>query len=439
MNVLLIGMKKADNQFTRGLETYPGLNYTHIDSEWKGADFPPCDVAILATCQMGQSQLKAAKTHFKEVGTPYIIAGQSFSRIKDDLDEILKRKGFLDEKGQPKPTLPKGDTIIRRNTTVMGAAFKAAATPPPPPTLTIKPQFGAPTRTLKYIPPSEEAWAEVKNFCFKAEPVLGSLLGTFKYAGLSKDGKEIIIATKDENRHIVEKLDKDKASQKAVLEVVQAVMGKQVEFIQPQVIEKKIIAGVELGEMFEEWTDEGCTVDQAMKLLVDLNYHKPSGKPWTSGDLFQARSVYRRKQKEERDRLDREEFDAKQKTMKPTPAPAPVEAPPADEPAATIPVVTRPEDFVATPPPLKEELIAQIIAIKDMDPVTKIQLIEEVNAGVRTVAHQVIPERKGELLQLTGQSIFHAGDKALLVMDRQLAKDIVQCFDAIRGFAEGKD
>lgn len=446
MNVLLVGMKKADNQFTRGLEQYAGLSYVHCDSTHRG-ELPPCDVAILATCQMGQSQLNYAKQHFKDKGTPYIIAGQSFSRIKEQFDQILSNKGFL--VNQPKPVVqlpsqsPVHDDKIRRSTTAMGHAFKTATAPS---IETVHKKRFAPTPLPKFRADPSDNFKSFKELLFKKEPAIGGMLGTFQFRGFEDNGQTLVIVTKDENKHICDNITRDELIQSKILSLVQLFFGRHVKHVLPILIEPQVISGMELGEKVDSLNEQGVSMPDIIKHLESNNFVKPSRKPWTDKDLYEARRKYRITQKEIEAAKEAREFQEKlaKKIEEPKPVPTLTPPPPVVVQPVTLPPI--PESLKPKPPPapkvpstpeelrVRDELIGKVLAMKDMPPLKKLELIEEINAGVRTVEHQVIAERKEGKFQLTAQSIFHPEDKPLLVMDKALARDIVSAIEEIKAY-----
>lgn len=84
-----------------------------------------------------------------------------------------------------------------------------------------------------------------------------------------------------------------------------------------------------------------------------------------------------------------------------------------------------------------QELMGRVLAAKNITAARKVELLEEIHAGVRTTDQQVIAEQKEGKLQITLQSIFEPDDKPLLFIDRVTAVAITQCIKDIREFADG--
>lgn len=85
------------------------------------------------------------------------------------------------------------------------------------------------------------------------------------------------------------------------------------------------------------------------------------------------------------------------------------------------------------------ELITKVMAAKGLASQRKVELAEEIAAGLRTCENDVLPVVSPDRLQLVARNIFVNEDKVLLDLDVVTAIAVIAQIDAIKKFAAGGD
>ena len=431
MKVLIVGMSNVPNQFTRAMDSYEGVEWEHVDSNPNG-HIPRCDTAILCTCQLSHEKFYQAKAAMKLSGKPFFVTHSSFTKIKQDFEDLMRAKGMkVEQKLAP----------TAKRITVMGDALNKATGNH----AKLAEVMAAPMK------PSQKAFRKVVDNLCSEDPVLAGQLGNCFF--ITADGNTVVLGIREAQSFLLPKLQ---PRIKEINAAIIRVMGTAHNAVKILVRKPTVLPGELLYDAQMEWIQEGLTQDQMIERLNEMNIVTKTGVAWQKNNLSANRCTYGKKAEAKL----AEEREKKAAIFKPAVKVPPRDVPPqvvtppnasdrALNPAPTptllsatavpeAPKVPAAPRVPTTPDELRvrDELISKVLAMKDFTPLKKLELIEEINAGVRTVEHQVIAERKGDKLQLTAQSIFHPEDKALLVMDKALARDIVSTMEAIKKFSE---
>ncbi len=106
--ILLAGMNRPSNQFTRFLESR-GCQVVHISGDPGGSIPTECDAVIITKSQISHEKFWKTKDLYKDLDKPVFITDFSVSPIKDRLEQFIAK--FKSDKTKNMPTYMKTNEL----------------------------------------------------------------------------------------------------------------------------------------------------------------------------------------------------------------------------------------------------------------------------------------------------------------------------------------